>query len=252
MTNTAFSPDRSPSKGFSAIAWYRSAPVHLQFAGVTTCLIALVMIASTTTLVIHREVGTHATALLHKAFWVDQETNIATLFAFSLLAMASLLTSVLAFFKVMTGERWRFYWVALGAILLFMAYDEAAQVHEKLGPPIRQLTGASGALYFAWVIPGMIGVLGIAGIYLRMVLSLPAYQRNLILVSGAVFVFGAIGMEMVGSFIFDGIGRYTVAYAIATTLEETFEMLGVMIFCTAILSLIEATPLAQSFRRRPT
>jgi hypothetical protein len=43
-------------------------------------------------------------------------------------------------------------------LFLLLAYDEAAQMHERLIPLGRALFGGQGVLYFAWVVFGAIFV----------------------------------------------------------------------------------------------
>jgi hypothetical protein len=94
-----------------------------------------------------------------------------------------------------------------------MAMDETLQVHELSSAALRAALGISaGPLHQAWVVPAM-GFLAVFGaMYLRFVFALPARSRNLFVLAGAVYVAGALGMEMAGMVIFlyallDHLGR---------------------------------------------
>jgi hypothetical protein len=55
----------------------------------------------------------------------------------------------------------------------------------------------------------------------------------------ALYIGGAMGMEMVGGFIITTKGMHPLFYAIATTLEESLEMLGIVVFIHALMSYIK-------------
>ena len=126
----------------------------------------------------------------------------------------------------------------MSVIFLYLSYDEAAQVHERLINPMRELLRAGGVFYFAWVIPATAGLLVIGAIYLRFVLALPPQVRKLFVLSAAVYVSGAFGTEMVGGYMRDSRADLWTAYQVIVTIEETLELLGMMLFSTAILKLL--------------
>jgi hypothetical protein len=49
-----------------------------------------------------------------------------------------------------------------------------------------------------------------------------------------VFVFGALGMEMVGGAYFDSHGSQNVTYVALQTVEEILEMVGIIVFIHAL------------------
>ena len=102
------------------------------------------------------------------------------------------------------------------------------------GDPRLDLLGAGGALYFTWVIPGMIFVAAVAIGFLSFLIQLPARTRNLFLAAGTVFVGGAIGVEMLSAIEADAHTQYSLSYALIITLEETMEMLGIVLFIYAL------------------
>ena len=97
----------------------------------------------------------------------------------------------------------------------------------------------SGYLHFAWIIPALC-CLVVLGVYIRRFLfDLPNKTRWLFLIAGAVYVGGAVGMEAIGSNIFvTNWGKKTMAYRLWATLEESFEMLGLIIFFYALLNYV--------------
>ena len=138
--------------------------------------------------------------------------------------------------------RWR-YWYLLAAGFFVMAVDEAVMFHEMLNTLMGLLIPAKGAFYFAWVIPALVLVVFLAMLFAGFVWSLPARTRWLFLVAGAMYVGGAVGMEMVAGEIFDAAPSYeaavgSLAHVLEQAVEEGLEMSGIAVFLVALLELV--------------
>lgn len=72
--------------------------------------------------------------------------------------------------------------------------------------------------------------------YVRFVFALPKKIRFMFLLSGVIFVAGAIEDEFVGGYWYESYGVANLTYAVITMFEESFEMIGVVIFIYALLS----------------
>ena len=123
-----------------------------------------------------------------------------------------------------------------GLIPLFDFDDELFQVHEALILPLREKFSLSGVFYFAWVIPYGIAAVLIAIAFLRFIVSLPRKTARLIVLSGATYVSGALGFEMLGGFAASSFGESAAIYAMAATIEELLEMIGIALFIYSLLS----------------
>jgi hypothetical protein len=80
----------------------------------------------------------------------------------------------------------------------------------------------------------MVLFLAVAANYLKFVLNLPKVTRNLFIVSGIVYVAGAVGCEMIGGHFFKVYGK-THLWWIAVTFEEMLEISGLILFNYALL-----------------
>lgn len=123
-------------------------------------------------------------------------------------------------------------WLALSAIFGLLSVDEALSLHELASERLHLILGTSGFLAFAWVIPAaVICLVGLAAA-IPFLLRLPARVRTLMILSAGLFLFGAIGMEMVGAKVFWGNGNdlSALAYRLSVAVEEGFEGLGVLVF----------------------
>ena len=179
----------------------------------------------------------HATLLgLIPRFNVDAENNIPTWYSSFALLFCSALLAIIASAKRLKGDRFTRHWIALSVIFLYLSLDEVASIHELLIEPLRSLLDASGFLYFTWVIPGAIFVVICLLLFLQFLRSLPAKTRRLFLLAGTIFVTGALGVELVGGYYAESSSQNNMTYAMITTIEESLEMVGIVVFIYALLS----------------
>lgn len=174
---------------------------------------------------------------LYQLFNFDEESSVPVWFsAIALVACAALLAAIArhAFKRQDKGAR---YWALLGFIFLFLSFDEAAAIHEQLIPLGRRLVPTGGAFYFAWIIPYGIALAVLLVVLVPFLKSLPRQTMWLFLFAGALYVGGAIGLEMVGGAVISaaGIGGSLPAYHLVATAEETLEMLGIATFIYALI-----------------
>ncbi len=141
-----------------------------------------------------------------------------------------------------------------------------ASIHEAIGHQSEHLlhntTGftPSGAISFFWVVPGAAFTLIVVLAYLRFLAQLPQTTRRLFLFAGALFVLGALGIEMLSAQVLsssEGIVSWVVSsgsmvdresasaiprliVGLQTSIEEMFEMLGLTVFVYALLAYIRS------------
>jgi hypothetical protein len=130
----------------------------------------------------------------------------------------------------------------LAAIFLYLSVDEAASFHENLGftgltATLKSLGDFHGLLS-SWVMVGAIFVLIVAVAYLRFLAALPVRTHFLFIIAGALYVGGALGVEILGYryVFFFGEPNVNFTYFMFVAIEEGLEMLGVVVFLYALLS----------------
>ena len=166
---------------------------------------------------------------------LDTEGNLPSLYSAAMLGLAALLLLTLFRLSRAAGLAHAGGWRTLAGVFALLALDEGARLHELLSMPTHRALGTSGALYFAWVIPMGALTLGVGLSSLRLLAALPSSTRWLMVGSGALFVGGALGMEMVGGAWYERHGDVEdMTYALMTTLEELLEMSGVTLFLYAL------------------
>lgn len=170
------------------------------------------------------------------AYWyrfvdANLERSIPTWFNATLWVLSALVSGYIAYHTTIFRTSW---WLFTGACVI-LSIDEAVSLHERLEPLAEQLgTG----LRFAWVIPGMIITAVIVLLLIRMVLSLPTTSRNGLIIGGILFLTGSVGVETITGFVFARSGADGL-YALLSTVEESFEILGVTVGLVSLLHLIE-------------
>lgn len=167
---------------------------------------------------------------------LDTERSVYTWFSQALFLGAAVLLLLVGLDERRARSRLAVHWFLLAALFCYLSLDEAISIHEKLSVPTSRLLGTSGALAFAWVIPyGLAAVVGLmlATSFLR---ALPRSTLIQFMVAAAVFLGGALCMEMVGSYLepADPTQTRSLGYWLATTLEEALEGLGLIIFIDAL------------------
>lgn len=168
-------------------------------------------------------------------FILWSEATVPTWYSSSSLLVCAALLGLIAWVTKRAGEPGVIYWAGLACLFVFVSLDEAIALHEELVGPVRERLGLGGPLYFAWVVPYGLAMAVLATLYFRFIWALPGRTRALFITAAATFLGGAVGVEMIGSALYEA-GDYqrTVPLDIAASVEETLEMLGVAVFIYAL------------------
>jgi len=163
---------------------------------------------------------------LSRTFSFDNEWNVPTWFSLLLLLQASLFC-----FISRRREPVSFFWGLLTLVFLVLSVDEMFSFHERLVEPIRDWLGVSGFLYFAWIIPGSLFVLILAALGIGWIRTLPARTRRGFLIAAGTYLSGVLLLESLGGWYFsDNPARLDSVYWLISTVEESLEMLGLIVF----------------------
>jgi hypothetical protein len=159
---------------------------------------------------------------------VSYEGNLPTWFSSSLLLACAVAAGAIAGARPPHHRQW---WI-ISAIAAWMSLDEAAELHEHLGGFI----GTNGVLYFDWVIPAAMIVTALVIAFVPFIRALPGATRTRLLVAGAVYVGGALLMELPLGWWTEQNGTEGFGYALIDWVEETMEMVGATLAFTALLA----------------
>jgi hypothetical protein len=164
----------------------------------------------------------------------DGERNIPTWFSAVLLMTIALVSLGVSTVLRDRAAPLRWYWLGLAAVFCFLSVDELASLHEELMPHLRLVVEARGALRFPWVVVAAPLVAVFALVYARFLWKLPRRTAGLLLVAGALYTGGAMGLEVFGGQFHPEDLELTLPYVLTTSVEEFLEMLGAALCLYAV------------------
>ena len=180
---------------------------------------------------------------------IGHEPSLIQWYSSLLHASCAMLLFVIAKCKRQRGLRDSGYWFVLGLGFLILSLDEAVMIHEMGDRLVNHFGQTKGIFYFAWVIPALVVVLGSVLLFWRFLMRLDSPTRTYFMFAGAIFVTGAIGVEMIEGEIaehwlrelssgrFEGTHPWGMpAMTLCQVVEEGMELLGISIFLVAALS----------------
>lgn len=183
---------------------------------------------------------------LIRYFDVTAERSVPTWYASSLLLTAGLIAAGVYLAvrrKVSVGER--LTWLGVAALLLVMSLDELVSIHEQVGRSLRpfvtgmvqQVAGSSldGILRTGWIVPGIVVVVVLAAFMTVGYRVAPRRLRFPFVMGFAILVLGALGLEMVGSLVYE----HPIPLLFASHAEELLEMYGGAVMLLAIWRCLE-------------
>jgi hypothetical protein len=173
------------------------------------------------------------------AFALGAENNFPTYFSTFALFVCSALLAAIAIGERRQGDGKPIYWIVLSAIFMFLSMDEMMSVHERLSEPVKGMIGETDVFYYAWVLPYGVLLAIFVAVYYRFLNLLPRRTALLFLLSGALFVGGAIGFETLSGYYYSLSGSKGITYVILQTLEEILEITGTILFIYALAEYAE-------------
>ncbi len=175
-------------------------------------------------------------ALILDEFSVNAEQTIPTWFQVLLLFVISVLLALIARAKWSARDRFAAYWTALAVIFLYLSMDEAAAIHEIFADPLQNAFHSSGVLAFGWQILAAPLVIIFGLVFLRFLFHLPPRTRNLFILAGVLYVGGALVIDGISASVLPSDSELTLEYLAIGTIEELFEMAGMVVFIYTLLA----------------
>jgi hypothetical protein len=193
---------------------------------------------------------------LARLFRLEVEANVPTLFsAFALIACC-----VASSLAARAGESGisRAGWIGSALIFGFLAADEAFDIHARANELGRIMMGAEGSNHSLWYVPYAGLALAAGAVLLPWWLRLkPRIQLGLLL-SGILFVFAAIGFEIIEGWLTDAgfnsrsnPAKY-LTYYLVVMVEEALEMFAVALALRTILEHLGSRVGEIGFRLAPS
>lgn len=180
-------------------------------------------------------------ARVAKRFDLVNEPSLHQWYGCLIFSISSALLAVIAIKQWTIRDVNRFHWAALAMIFLGLSIDDAVMIHEMAVNPVKNYLGTSGVLSIAWIIPGALFVVIVAAAYAGFLARLDRRTRWLMIFSGAIFVSGAIVMEMPGGVFYEQYRFSTWHYITSYAIEELLELTGISLFVFTLLDFIRRT-----------
>lgn len=181
--------------------------------------------------------GHHHVFGLNSLFHLDREQNFPTWFSTLILFTSSLLLFIIH--GIISEIKPNKFWLFLSIIFLYLSADEMVSLHERLIVPLRHTLNLTGIFYYGWIVVGLIFVCFVGILSIPFLRKLPKKASTHFVLAGAIYVLGAIGMEMVGGYLESLQLQYTVLYVTIITIEETLEMSGIIFFNYALVRYLQ-------------
>jgi hypothetical protein len=232
-------PRRSPAPRAPIVAI--EIPIRGIFVALLVIDVVIVVIYDVVITTLWSGVALPSTVAIFLERWdVDAEVAVPTWYSTLLLAAAGLLALGIGLLgRTVRRARWG-WWVAIGIVLVALSADEASAFHEIAVRPVQTLLHiTAGPFLFAWVVPAAIVVVITFVVFARFYFGLPPDTRIGVGVGAAVFLVGALGMEMIqGAFVYQlevpGTGT-SFALDLLSGAEELLEITGSTLLIVAFL-----------------
>jgi len=170
-------------------------------------------------------------------FNLDGEANIPTLYTILEWFLCVIFLVLIAFFERNTQSSRYIYWLGLAIIFSFLLIDEFISFHE-ISDHILALFNIK-IVFFptnAWVLIYLVVLAPISLVYLRFMIHLPQKTKYLFVFSFIIFMLGAAGIEALELRHVEIYGQDKYYYLYFVIVEETLEMMGLLIFIYALAS----------------
>lgn len=171
-------------------------------------------------------------------FDLDEEESIGTWFNCISLLIAGQVLILITWLKHKSKDKHYWSWLGLSLGFVVLSIDEIAGFHELVNTIVTIIH---------WTYIGLFIVITLAILYSKFLWSLPKRTRFLFIISGSIFIGGAIIVEWSTIHYETNDQLDTLAYSLWNTLEEGMEILGVNLFIYALLDYIIKSKLLSEF-----
>jgi hypothetical protein len=214
---------------------------HISAKKVARFLISIVIvltIASFAASFAHNVLGITLRGLVSRLD-VGVDSSLPTWYSSITLLICALLLLLIGFIARKTRQPYVIHWFTLSALFTYISVDEVATLRETFFRALKPIIHTDGVFQYRWTLFAIPFVIFFSLSYLKFLTHLPKQIRRLFILSGIVFIFGALGMEMMASLTDSLYGTQNMLYVAITVVEEFCEMVGIVIFIYTLLSYLQ-------------
>lgn len=216
----------------------RETELFIQPRSVMVILLAAVALSAIGHILVHTlsflfDISSSSISGVYNFFSMGREANLPTYLSALLLMLSSGLCALISHQESERKQRIDWSWWLLSAGLILMSIDEAAQLHEGvIGTFLSiQIGRGEGIFYYQWYLFYIPILALISCLYIPFLKRLPKQYSLRLILAGALYFGGAIGFEMLESYL----AFNQNSTAISILMEETLEMLGVVMLIQTFL-----------------
>jgi hypothetical protein len=172
---------------------------------------------------------------------VNHEENLPTVVSTLALLLGGVLGAVIATEQRRADRRQALGWLGLALIFVYLAADEIGHWHERYRLPGTAAPRSMAEARIApWIVIAAVAVVAVGVVYLPFLARLPSRTRARVVAAGLAFVAGAMGVELLDDLLVaHGVyARRGLGHAVASTVEEGLEMIGVLLYLHAQLDYV--------------
>ena len=176
-------------------------------------------------------------------FKITVEKNLPTLFSTLQLILSGILLSYIAKRHREQHLDLARYWKVLMIIFYVLAIDEWFSIHDVLGSFVSDYLGGFGEV-FGWTAFYIVLMSVFFFWSIRFLLNIPKKYAAYFIVSGFLFVLGAIGFELLNASGFQAYLNLSFSHSytyIFGLIEEFLEMISIFIFNLSLFNYIQTT-----------
>ncbi len=158
--------------------------------------------------------------LVRGLFDVDEEESVPTWFSSMVLLLTAFYLTFVSLIKLRVSDLQARSWASLSLGFFFLSIDEVAGFHEAI----------NSVMDASWAVPGGLLALILLFTFAKFLRTLPGWTSRGFIFAGAIYVGGAIGVELATEPYLYNDELDTLAYNLWTAVEEGMEMGGVIYF----------------------
>jgi energy-converting hydrogenase Eha subunit E len=178
--------------------------------------------------------GVPSNSLGFNFFRLDEELSLPPIWAAALMLTIAVLTFRTGRAERASRVRTSLGWTLLGVGFVYLALDEALALHEFFSR--WAVIPDYDFLRHRWLAVGIPAVAVVTLLFTPFLLRVPRPTALRLVVAGAVFLGGAMGVaEEIVRLFFERFVNATTIHVLSYTMEETFEFLGLMLGLRAML-----------------
>jgi hypothetical protein len=167
-------------------------------------------------------------------FDLGHEPSLPAFFSSVVLLLNGAMLILISRAKRQHDQTYVVHWLLLGIIFIALSIDETVMFHEMIDKLIGFAVQTSGFLSLPWVIVGGAFALLVFFSYANFLLHIRRRSALLFVASGALYVGGAVGMEVIAAGVIDQHSVESIYHTIVQTIEESLEMAGAILFFYAL------------------